>query len=87
MLNSSAKCQVVISDAVLILTYELLELLTGWLFLYFPPVWNGVTTAPFGCSFANNILIDVEKKEDVFLPFLFQLYDINKQEKAHIDSF
>lgn len=52
-----------------------------------PPIWNGVTTAPFGCSFANNILIDVEKKEDVFLPFLFQLYDISKQEKAHIDSF
>lgn len=37
--------------------------------------------------FANNTLIDVEKKEDVSLPFLFQLCDISKQEKAHIDSF
>lgn len=51
--------------------------------VFVPPIWNGVTTAPFRCSFANNILIDVEKKEDVLL----QLYDISKQEKANIDSF
>lgn len=49
----------------------------------FPPIWNGVTTAPFGCSFANNILINVIKKEDVFLLLVSTLWHQQTRKSTH----